>query len=107
MSLCSAVCAKSTKMSNLTYRTFAFACVKTPISVFPRPLNGTAKCNLSGTAPLLGTGGHAETTSTTQGLSKMQAEELVLRLTSEERTILHGALQEYLSKLVKDEYRGG
>lgn len=53
-----------------------------------------------------GTAGHAETTSTTQGLSKLQAQELVLRLTGDERTILMSALQEYQSKLVKDEYEG-
>lgn len=53
-----------------------------------------------------GSGGRAETTSTIQGLSKLQAQELVLRLTSEERNILFSALQEYQSKLVKDEYEG-
>lgn len=53
-----------------------------------------------------GSAARAETTSTTQGLSKLQAEELVLRLTSEERNILINALQEYQSKLIKDEYEG-
>lgn len=53
-----------------------------------------------------GSAARAETTSTTQGLSKLQAEELVLRLTGEERNILINALQEYQSKLVKDEYEG-
>lgn len=57
-------------------------------------------CILSGSAA------RAETTSTTQGLSKLQAEELVLRLTGEERNILINALHEYQSKLVKDEYEG-
>lgn len=60
----------------------------------------STSCILSGSAA------RAETTSTTQGLSKLQAEELVLRLTSEERTILINALHEYQSKLVKDEYEG-
>lgn len=53
-----------------------------------------------------GSAARAETTSTTQGLSKLQAEELVLRLTSEERNILVTALHEYQSKLIKDEYEG-
>lgn len=53
-----------------------------------------------------GSAARAETTSTIQGLSKLQAEELVLRLTSEERSILSNALHEYQSKLVKDEYEG-
>lgn len=60
----------------------------------------STSCFLSGSAA------RAETTSTTQGLSKLQAEELVLRLTSEERGILIHALHEYQSKLVKDEYAG-
>jgi hypothetical protein len=55
---------------------------------------------------LSGSAGRAETTSTTQGLSKLQAQELVLRLNGEERNILISALQEYQSKLVKDEYEG-
>lgn len=55
---------------------------------------------------LAGTGGHAETTSTMQGLSKLQAQELVLRLTDEERTTLTSALHEYKSKLIKYEYEG-
>ncbi|KAJ8931707.1 hypothetical protein NQ314_015354 [Rhamnusium bicolor] len=55
---------------------------------------------------VLGTAGHAETTSTTQGLSKLQAQELILRLNVEERSILTTALHEYQSKLIKDEYEG-
>lgn len=55
---------------------------------------------------LCGSAARAETTSTTQGLSKLQAQELVLRLNGEERSILISALQEYQSKLVKDEYEG-
>lgn len=55
---------------------------------------------------LRGSAARAETTSTTQGLSKLQAQELVLRLNGEERSILISALQEYQSKLVKDEYEG-
>lgn len=55
---------------------------------------------------LYGTAARAETTSTTQGLSKLQAQELVLRLNDEERSVLISALQEYHSKLVKDEYEG-
>lgn len=53
-----------------------------------------------------GTAGHAETTSTTQGLSKLQAQELILRLNGEERNILMSALHEYQSKQIKDEYEG-
>lgn len=55
---------------------------------------------------LRGSAGRAETTSTTQGLSKLQAQELVLRLNDEERTILISALKEFQSKLVRDEYEG-
>lgn len=40
------------------------------------------------------------------GLSKQQAEELTLKLTNEERGLLLTALQEYQSKIVKDEYLG-
>lgn len=43
---------------------------------------------------------------TTQTLTKVQAQELALRLTTDERKILLNALQEYQSKLVKDEYEG-
>lgn len=39
-------------------------------------------------------------------ITKQQAEELTLRLTSEERALLLSTLQEYQSKLVKDEYLG-
>lgn len=53
-----------------------------------------------------GSAARAETTSTTQGLSKLQAQELVLRLTDEERSVLISALQEYHSKVVKEEYEG-
>ena len=53
-----------------------------------------------------GSAARAETTSTTQGLSKLQAQELVLRLTDEERAVLISALQEYHSKIIKDEYEG-
>lgn len=53
-----------------------------------------------------GAAARADTTSAIQGLSKLQAQELVLRLTTEERSILITALQEYQSKLVKDEYEG-
>lgn len=63
-------------------------------------------CKFSVSSVASGAAGRAETTSTTQGLSKLQAQELVLRLTGEERTILMSALQEYQSKLVKDEYEG-
>lgn len=64
------------------------------------------KYNFSTSCILSGSAGRAETTSTTQGLSKLQAQELVLRLNGEERNILISALQEYQSKLVKDEYEG-
>lgn len=64
------------------------------------------KKNVSTQSVLHGTAARAETTSTTQGLSKLQAQELVLRLNDEERSVLISALQEYRSKLVKDEYEG-
>lgn len=64
------------------------------------------KRDLCGTLVCCGSGGRAETTSTTQGLSKLQAQELVLRLNQEERLMLLSALQEYQSKLVKEEYEG-
>ncbi|XP_019771720.2 transmembrane protein 65-like isoform X2 [Dendroctonus ponderosae] len=60
--------------------------------------------NLRVDSLLAGTAGHAETTSTLQGLSKLQAQELVLRLNDEERSTLTSALHEYRSKLIKDEY---
>ncbi|XP_044753678.1 uncharacterized protein LOC123313050 [Coccinella septempunctata] len=62
--------------------------------------------NISGSLICYGSGARAETTSTTQGLSKLQAQELVLRLNQEERQMLLNALQEYQSKLVKEEYEG-
>lgn len=62
--------------------------------------------NFETSSVTLGSAARAETTCTTQGLSKLQAQELVLRLNPEERGILLGALQEYQSKLVKDEYEG-
>lgn len=63
-------------------------------------------CKFSVSCTVNGTAGHAETTSTTQGLSKLQAQELILRLNGEERNILKTALNEYQSKLVKEEYEG-
>ncbi|XP_044733767.1 transmembrane protein 65 [Chrysoperla carnea] len=41
-----------------------------------------------------------------QNLTKVQAQELALRLTNEERQLLLNALQEYQSKIIKDEYEG-
>lgn len=67
-------------------------------------LNNSCKFDVSSVS--MGTAGHAETTSTTQGLSKLQAQELILRLNGEERNVLMIALHEYQSKLVKDEYEG-
>ncbi|XP_057652116.1 transmembrane protein 65 isoform X5 [Diorhabda carinulata] len=61
-------------------------------------------CKFGVSSVSMGTAGHAETTSTTQGLSKLQAQELILRLNGEERNVLMTALHEYQSKLVKDEY---
>ncbi|XP_072378575.1 transmembrane protein 65 isoform X2 [Diabrotica undecimpunctata] len=61
-------------------------------------------CKFSLSSVVTGTAGHAETTSTTQGLNKLQAQELILRLNGEERNVLMTALHEYQSKLVKDEY---
>ncbi|XP_072378574.1 uncharacterized protein [Diabrotica undecimpunctata] len=63
-------------------------------------------CKFSLSSVVTGTAGHAETTSTTQGLNKLQAQELILRLNGEERNVLMTALHEYQSKLVKDEYEG-
>lgn len=53
-----------------------------------------------------GSAARAETTSTTQGLSKLQAQELILRLTNEERNVLISALHEYHSKVVAEGYQG-
>ncbi|KAG5867727.1 hypothetical protein JTB14_038432 [Gonioctena quinquepunctata] len=69
-------------------------------------LNVNNSCKFSSSSVVSGTAGHAETTSTTQGLSKLQAQELILRLNGEERNILMSALHEYHSKSVKDEYEG-
>lgn len=69
-------------------------------------LNVNNICKFSVNSVVFGSAGHAETTSTTQGLSKLQAQELILRLNGEERSILMTALHEYQSKLVKDEYEG-
>lgn len=69
-------------------------------------LNINNICKFSVNSVVLGSAGHAETTSTTQGLSKLQAQELILRLNGEERSVLMTALHEYQSKLVKDEYEG-
>ncbi|CAH1979520.1 unnamed protein product [Acanthoscelides obtectus] len=63
-------------------------------------------CKFSVDTTLRGTAGHAETTCTTQGLSKLQAQELILRLNSVERNHLMTALQEYNSKIIKEEYEG-
>ncbi|KAK5644694.1 hypothetical protein RI129_005994 [Pyrocoelia pectoralis] len=63
------------------------------------------KNSISVNLPLKGSAARAETASTTQGLNKLQAQELILRLNSEERTLLYSALQEYQSKLIKDEYQ--
>uniref|UniRef100_A0A1Y1MWL0 Uncharacterized protein n=1 Tax=Photinus pyralis TaxID=7054 RepID=A0A1Y1MWL0_PHOPY len=64
------------------------------------------KNSISVSVAVKGSAARAETTTTTQGLSKLQAQELILRLNSEERTLLYSALQEYQSKLIKDEYQG-
>lgn len=53
-----------------------------------------------------GIASRAETTSAATGLTKLQAQELVLRLTIEERVMLVNALNEYESKLIKDGYEG-
>ncbi|XP_031349913.1 transmembrane protein 65 isoform X2 [Photinus pyralis] len=63
------------------------------------------KNSISVSVAVKGSAARAETTTTTQGLSKLQAQELILRLNSEERTLLYSALQEYQSKLIKDEYQ--
>lgn len=76
----------------------------THFSKYKTGQNGNCKFSVS--SVFSGTAGHAETTTTTQGLSKLQAQELVLRLTGDERTILMSALKEYQSKLIKDEYEG-
>ncbi|XP_022917997.1 uncharacterized protein [Onthophagus taurus] len=53
-----------------------------------------------------GSAARAETTSTIVGLSKLQAQELVLRLTDDERAVLVAALEEYDSKRLKEEFQG-
>lgn len=59
------------------------------------------------TKRLCGTSGIHKTTVTGKPiLSKQQAEELTLKLTSEERVLLLTAIQEYQSKIIKDEYLG-
>ncbi|XP_022917998.1 transmembrane protein 65 isoform X2 [Onthophagus taurus] len=52
-----------------------------------------------------GSAARAETTSTIVGLSKLQAQELVLRLTDDERAVLVAALEEYDSKRLKEEFQ--
>lgn len=100
------------KMISLTYRVFIVVSHNSARTCRPSlKINSMntfhiIKCNFSVNYLLRGTAGHGETISTTQGLSKLQAQELVLRLTVEERTLLSSALQEYQSKLVKDEYEG-
>ncbi|CAG9819398.1 unnamed protein product [Phaedon cochleariae] len=79
---------------------------KTQLTNFAKYSNNVNTCKFSVSAVVSGSAGHAETTSTTQGLSKLQAQELILRLNGEERNILMTALHEYQSKLVKDEYEG-
>ncbi|XP_030761747.1 transmembrane protein 65 isoform X2 [Sitophilus oryzae] len=77
---------------------------RTKLTSFTKYNNSMTKRQLHIYSLLYGTAGHIETTSMTQGLTKLQAQELVLRLNDEERTILTSALHEYRSKLVKDEY---
>ncbi|XP_030761746.1 uncharacterized protein LOC115886640 isoform X1 [Sitophilus oryzae] len=79
---------------------------RTKLTSFTKYNNSMTKRQLHIYSLLYGTAGHIETTSMTQGLTKLQAQELVLRLNDEERTILTSALHEYRSKLVKDEYEG-
>ncbi|CAG9760857.1 unnamed protein product [Ceutorhynchus assimilis] len=79
---------------------------KTKITTCSRHNHLVSKRSFHINSLLAGTGGHAETTSMTQGLSKLQAQELVLRLNDEERNHLTSALHEFKSKLVKDEYEG-
>ncbi|CAH1141887.1 unnamed protein product [Phyllotreta striolata] len=83
-----------------------------PVQLFAKYRNNLANLNVNSnlkfsvSATVSGTAGHAETTSTTQGLSKLQAQELILRLNGEERNVLMTALHEFQSKQVKDEYEG-
>lgn len=69
----------------------------------PKSRLWTNVCAQSATSAALSVIRHHETTQT---LTKVQAQELALRLTTDERKILLNALQEYQSKLVKDEYEG-
>ncbi|KAK4876374.1 hypothetical protein RN001_012796 [Aquatica leii] len=105
------------RLFNLTFRTFCVestnssqkSSIKCNFDLFRSNFNNQFKMRnnkFSVNSFLKGSAGRAETTSTTQGLSKLQAQELILRLNSEERTLLYTALQEYQSKLVKDEYQG-
>ncbi|KAJ8920163.1 hypothetical protein NQ315_011824 [Exocentrus adspersus] len=83
-----------------------FEVQKTKLTNLCNTANNVNTRKFSVSSAVFGSAGHAETTSTTQGLSKLQAQELILRLNGEERSILMTALHEYQSKLVKDEYEG-
>ncbi|XP_045474892.1 transmembrane protein 65 isoform X2 [Harmonia axyridis] len=86
----------SRQFQNINKTIFPICSVNEKYSVHNRNISGGLVC--------YGSGARAETTSTIQGLSKLQAQELVLRLNQEERQMLLSALQEYQSKLVKEEY---
>lgn len=111
------VTSRYSKILNLTFRTFFVEStsssqnrsLKAKFKICNKILNQDVqahKRSFSVDPTLSGSAARAETTSTTHGLNKLQAQELILRLNSEERTILYTALQEYQSKLIKDEYQG-
>ncbi|XP_050304596.1 transmembrane protein 65 isoform X2 [Anthonomus grandis grandis] len=95
---------RSNIIQNLCKRTLkSYLLPRTRLHTYPRHSYLVSKRQFSVSDFFNGTAGHAETTSMTQGLSKLQAQELILRLNDEERTNLSTALHEYHSKLVKDE----
>ncbi|XP_050304595.1 uncharacterized protein LOC126742101 isoform X1 [Anthonomus grandis grandis] len=98
---------RSNIIQNLCKRTLkSYLLPRTRLHTYPRHSYLVSKRQFSVSDFFNGTAGHAETTSMTQGLSKLQAQELILRLNDEERTNLSTALHEYHSKLVKDELEG-
>lgn len=107
------IASRYNRFINLTFRNFSresiFSSQKSSIKLLKSKFAHQFKVHknsISVNLPLKGSAARAETASTTQGLNKLQAQELILRLNSEERTLLYSALQEYQSKLIKDEYQG-
>nr|CAH7718813.1 unnamed protein product [Callosobruchus chinensis] len=99
---------RSKGLPNLLLKRTSIFSHKTRLTNFAKPFktDELSNCKFSIDVTLRGAAGRAETTSTTQGLSKLQAQELILRLNSVERGHLMTALHEYNSKIIKDEYEG-